>query len=83
MSKKKVKWYMVLGKLVVHTVLGLSYFAAMAVPGVVIFKINKWLVEIGIDGFTMSMLYAAEVLFLLFDFYAICRYIYNSIKEEH
>lgn len=84
MSKKeKEKWYVVLGNLVVHTVLGLAYFAAMSVPAALVYKFNHWLTEIGVEGFTMMMLHAAEAVFLLFDFYAICRYIYNSVKEDH
>jgi len=29
------------------------------------------------------MLYGAEAIFLLLDFYAICRYIYRRIQEDH
>ena len=83
MSKKKVKWYMLLWGLIVHTVTGLAYFAAMAVPAVIICKVNKWLTVNGVEGFTMTMLYGAESLFLVFDFYAICRYIYRSVREDH
>ena len=83
MKKKKEKWYMVLGKLVAHTIVGLAYFAAMAIPALIIYKFNKWLAMNGVEGFTMTMLYGAEAVFLLFDFYAICRYIYHSVRENH
>jgi hypothetical protein len=83
MSKKKEMWYVVLGELIVHTIVGLAYFAAMAVPAVLIYMFNKWLTDIGVEGFTMTMLYVAEATFLLFDFYAICRYIYLSVRENH
>jgi Mg/Co/Ni transporter MgtE len=83
MSNKNEKWYVVLGELIVHTIIGLAYFAAMAVPAVIIYKVNKWLTAIGVEGFTMTMLYVAEATFLLFDFYAICRYIYLSVRKNH
>ena len=83
MSKKKEKWYIVLGRLVVHTIVGLAYFSAMVVPAVVIYKTNEWLAGFGVTGFTMTMLYGAEAIFLLLDFYAICRYIYRRIQEDH
>lgn len=69
--------------LVVHTLVGLAYFAAMAVPAVIIYKTKEWLERFGVTGFTMTMLHAAEAVFLLFDFYAICRYAYSSSKEGH
>jgi hypothetical protein len=50
---------MVLGKLAVHTVVGLGYTATMAVS-VLIYKFKKWLTGIGVKGFTMTMLYGAE-----------------------
>ena len=31
----------------------------------------------------MTMLYGAEITFLLFDFVAICRYLYHSVRENH
>lgn len=83
MSKKKDTWYVVMGKLVVHTILGLAYFAAMAVPAVLIYKFNEWLAVVGVKGFTLTMLYGAEAAFLLFDFFCICRYIYISLREDH
>lgn len=83
MKKKKEKWYVVLGELVVHTIVGLAYFAAMAVPAVLIYAFNKWLASVGVEGLTMTMLYVAEAVFLMFDFYAICRYIYLSVREDH
>ena len=83
MKKKKERWYVVLGELIVHTIVGLAYFSAMAVPAIIIYKFNEWLTSLGVAGFTMTMLYGAEAVFLLFDFYAICRYIYNSIREDH
>jgi hypothetical protein len=82
-KKEKEKWYFVLGRLVVHTLVGLAYFAAMAVPAIIIYKTNELLARFGVTGFTMTMLYGAEAVFLLFDFYAICRYIYRSIREDH
>ena len=83
MSRKKIKWYMLLWELLVHTIICLAYFAALAAPAFVIYKVNKWLTADGLEGFTMMMLHGAEVLFLMFDFYAICRYIYRSVREDH
>lgn len=82
MSRKKV-WYKVLWELLVHTITGLAYFCAMAGAAFFIIKVNEWLTAHGVDGFTMTMLHVAEVLFVLFDFYAICRYIYQRVREDH
>jgi hypothetical protein len=83
MSKKKVKWYMLLWELLVHIVTSLAHFVALAAPAFIIYKVNKWLAADGVEGFTMTILHGAEVLFLMFDFYAICRYIYQCVREDH
>lgn len=83
MSRKKIKWYQVLWELLVHTITGLAYFCAMAGAAFIIIKVNEWLMAHGVDGFTMTMLHVAEVLFVLFDFYAVCRYIYQRVREDH
>jgi hypothetical protein len=81
--KERDNWYHVVSALIIHTVIGLAYFAAMAIPAVIIYKINELLDRYGVTGFTMTMLHAAEAVLLVFDFYAVCRYAYSSIKEGH
>lgn len=76
------KWYDVIIDLVIHCIVGLAHFLAMALPAVLIYWFNKWLATIGVAGMTMFMLYGLETLLLLFDFYAVCRYIYHSTKDD-
>lgn len=82
-KKKEKKWYLVLVERLVHMIVGLTYFAALAIPAVLIYAFNKWLASVGVVGLTMTVLYVAEAILLLFDFYAICRYIYLSVREDH
>lgn len=82
-KKEKEKWFIPFVNLVIHAVLGLAYFMAFMVPAVIIYKANEWLAEFGVKGFTMALLYGAESILMLFDFYMICRYIYQNVKKEH
>jgi len=83
MSKKKEKWYIELGEIVVEVILGLARFAALAIPAILIHTFIEWLTTLGYTGIVMTVLRGAEVAFMAVDIYATSKYIYHKVKKAH
>lgn len=83
--KDNHKWYLVIIDNITHAIVGFVSFLTVAIPGVLLFKLMKYIETLGVDGLTLTVLHTLESIMLLIDAAAVVRYIavkaYRDFKE--